>query len=121
MREYITASNAYELSKTEGWKYSFFDFIDEFNRSDALIRRAIIKNEPKFELSQESALLKSIVMELCHCHDIEVPEWAEKRHWLNQPWFISGFKSLYATALIESPYSFRQNNIFVLENFLSRA
>jgi hypothetical protein len=38
-----------------------------------------------------------------------------------KPWFVSEVNSLYAMALFDSPLAFRNNNIFVLENFLNRA
>ena len=39
---------------------------------------------------------------------------------LDRPWFVSGYESVKASALIESPVPFRSRNVFVLANFLER-
>ena len=49
------------------------------------------------------------------------PQWTAAVGCLDRPWFVSGFESLKASALVESPVPFRSRNVFVLANFLERA
>lgn len=103
----------------EDWKISFMNFVDGFRRHP---NAALLRNDPKPLRPDEKmyALLQSICIQLCLDHGIEAKGWLAKRAFLQEPWFVAGVKSLYATALKESPASFRKNNIFVLGNFLSR-
>lgn len=103
----------------ESWKIHFIDFVDEFrNCPDP---RLIIL-EPLKELDEKLfALLSSITHYLCNEIGLAVPMWAKKSYFLEEPWYPANIESLKAFALLESPLEFRSNNIFVLENFLSRA
>ncbi len=102
----------------DSWKIHLMDFVDEFIRTaDPLL---ILLPPPKDTDARIQSLLASVVQELCSKIDIEVPPWAEKRYFLEEPWFLSGMQSLKAGAIIESPLSFRKNNIFVHDNFLQR-
>ena len=49
------------------------------------------------------------------------PPWTSGVGPLDRPWFVSGYESLKASALAESPAPFRSRNVFVLANFLERA
>lgn len=100
------------------WKIHYFNFVDAFRKSR---RVELIREAPHKNLSPELlALIASITRELCLETRVSVPDWANRRYTLSKPWFVSGMESLKAFALVESPASFRSNNIFVLENFLSR-
>ena len=116
----ITASQAMQgVLKGEDWKVSFMNFVDGFRRHPDF---SLIREDPR-ELHPDEkmyALLQSIGIQLCSEHGMRPRGWLVKRAFLPEPWFVSGMKSLYASALKESPVSFRKNNIFVLENFLVR-
>ena len=99
------------------WKICFMELVDDFRATKDF---SLIEKEPKLENCQEKALLCSIVLALCNEQNIEAPAWAWEKHFLPKPWFVSGIKNLYATAIIESPVWFKKNNIFVLGNFLNR-
>ena len=75
-----------------------------------------------FELSDEKtdALLASTVEYLCDELNIEPPKWLNKIQPCSEPYFVSGFENLKATAIVESPLRFRIRKVFVLEDFLSR-
>lgn len=100
------------------WKIHFMDMVDEFRRSldPQLLLLAPSKKLP-YRLK---ALLASIVSQLCEENNIDPPTWAANTYFLEKPWFVSGMQSLKALAILESPLSFRRNNIFVHENFLER-
>jgi len=101
------------------WKIHFFNFVDEFRRT---LDPRLILLPPSTALELKlRALLASIVWMLCEEVQMDAPSWAQKRYDLPQPWFVSEIESLKASALVESPVYFRQNNIFVLSNFLERA
>ena len=108
-----------EVKSGESWKLVFFDFVDGFRRhpSVLLIRKDPVKLNPKPEMY---ALLQSICFQLCLEHQLNCSGWVLKKVPLTNPWFVSGVKSLYAMALRDSPLAFRRNNIFVLDNFMSR-
>ena len=67
------------------------------------------------------AILASTAEFLCREMSLPSPLWLEGVPAPPKAWFVSGFDSLRAIALAESPLAFRLRKIFVLENFLSRA
>lgn len=109
----------HRVSLGEPWRIAYFDFVDSFRATRS---RLLILEKPVDGLEIKSlALICSIVMELCDELKITPPEWASLCIGLEQPWFISKFKSLRAMSLVESSIYFKRNNIFVGGNFLERA
>lgn len=100
------------------WKIHFFNLVDAFRRTKD--ERLILLPPPDQLDDRLFALLASITFALCQEVEIRVPDWARVVHFLEKPWFVSESNSLKAFALVESPMAFRRNNIFVLDNFLSR-
>ena len=114
----IVAVSIYLKENPDDWKIPVFNFVDSFRRSQDLrlvILPPVLGIDPKLD-----ALLHSLVLELCYRMDLPCPQWAKRICFLKKPWFVSGMESLKASAILESPQSFRQNNIFVLSNFLDR-
>lgn len=101
------------------WKIHFMNFVDEFRRT--LDTRLIVLGPPSKFSKKLTALLASIVLELCAETKIPAPDWARLNHCLPEPWFVAESESLKASAIIESKAYYKKNNIFVLENFLVRA
>ena len=101
------------------WKIHIMDMVDEFRST--LDMRLLLLPPSKESDKRIKALMSSVVLELCHESMVEPPQWAKKNFFLDNPWFVSEIESLKAFALLESPLSFRKNNIFVLDNFLKRA
>jgi hypothetical protein len=96
----------------------FFDAVDEVRRRKSFASlEALLKANQR---RRERALLNATARKLAAELHLQVPMWAENPLPLKQPFFVSGMENLKASALIESPPDFRMNNIFVLENFLSR-
>lgn len=100
------------------WKIHFMELVDEFRKS--FDPRLLILPPTQQLPLQLKALLASIVCDLSLEAEIDAPTWATKNYYLDQPWFVSEFESLKASALLESPWAFRKNNIFVQSNFLNR-
>ena len=107
------------ISQDEHWTIHLFNFVDAFRRlkDPRLVELPPVKKTPL----KYRALLASTVAQLCSELGLITPTWAMKIVFLPEPWFISDVERLRAMALLESPVFFRRNNIFVLENFLSRA
>jgi hypothetical protein len=115
-----TAKEALLLSTKDNlWKIHFFNLVDDYNRTKDI---SLFLDEPDAASDERlKALISSIVCTLCENDNIKPPAWAFKCQWLKKPWFVSGIEDLKAMAILESPIYFRRNNIWVLENFLSRA
>ena len=101
------------------WKIHFMELVDEFRHT--LDPRLILLPPPRKLSRPLTALLSSIVHTLAMEADMDIPTWARQRMYLHPPWFVSESEALKAMAIMESPLAFRQNNIFVLNNFLERA
>jgi hypothetical protein len=116
----ITAARAAKYVK-DGveWEIAFFDFVDCFRRETDKI--SLIQDTPNSTGDEKlDSLLKSMVLYLCDESEMEPPEWSEEDGWLKIPWFVCGLSRLYSFCLVETPIRFKQNNIFVLANFMER-
>ncbi len=102
----------------DSWKIHFMNFVDEFRRT-CDVRLILLAPVPGLD-QKLHALFASITSALCYETGVNLPLWAQREHFLDRPWFVSGMQSLKAMALLESPPEFRRNNIFVHENFLRR-
>ena len=118
----LTAAEAAERMRTgasDSWKLWLFEFVDAFRRSPL---GESVARAPEPSLSPRLlALLASTVESLCREASVAAPWWCAGVAALPEPWFVSGVENLKASALAESPAAFRKRDIFVLENFLSRA
>ncbi len=105
------------LASGENWWTPFIEFVDDFRRTRdrRLIEKALHPSSDNID-----SLLASTVEYLCDELDIETPEWVWDVPPCKEPWFVSGYESLKAISIVESPAYFRRRKIFVLENFLSR-
>lgn len=102
----------------DAWKVHIPNWVDEVRRTKDpyLVLHSPV---PKSDIRMK-ALMASITLELCRENLLEPPDWAKKTYFLRKPWFVSEVESLKAFSLLESPLSFRRNNIFVQNNFLKR-
>ncbi|MEO8061629.1 MAG: hypothetical protein ABI821_02665 [Pseudomonadota bacterium] len=96
----------------------FFDAVDEVRRSRRF--EALKRLYSRSRRTRERALINSTACALAAELGESPPWWATRPLFLSEPWFVSGVENLKASALVESPTSFRRNNVFVLGNFLSR-
>ena len=99
------------------WQIPLMDFVDDlrFYRDAAAIAEPFTASDPRF-----AALLAATIEALCRELGWKPPTWLNDVRGLPEPWFVSGFQSLKAIALAESPVWFRMRNVFVLANFLVR-
>jgi len=119
--EFSTVATAYKIMENgiNSWKIHLMDLVDEFRRD--LDPQLILLPPPSQLDTRITALMASTIRFLCKENSMDLPSWAKKNYFLPNPWFVSETESLKASALKESPTCFRENNIFVLHNFLNRA
>ncbi len=101
------------------------DFIDEFRRSRD---PAMLADEPRCLISTyeggdvADAYLAAVAVSLAREIHEAPPAWAwDESRKLRLPWFAWPGPALRATLLAESPAPFRERNLFVSANALSRA
>lgn len=99
------------------WKVYFYDFVDDFryHRNLAAVSEPFIFENDKFD-----ALLASTIETLCEEFNLQIPQWTKKVPACDAPFFVAGFESLKATAIVESPLHFRIRKVFVTNSFLHR-
>lgn len=107
------------------FSFHFADFLDQFY----LERRGEMLSEEPSRLAKRvtdgdvaDAYLAAAAVALARLIQVDPPAWAwrEDRK-LRKPWFASPGPAIRATLLLESPAPFRERNLFVSANALSRA
>jgi hypothetical protein len=105
--------------------YNIRDFLDEFRRSRGA---AMLSSEPAKRASVfnegdvADAYLAAVAVSLAREVGVPPPTWAcDASRRLLRPWFANAGARLRATLLAESPAPFRERNLFVSSNALSRA
>ena len=99
------------------WKIPLMDFVDDFRRhkNPAAIAEPFLLGDER-----KDAVLAGVIETLCDEMQIAVPDWLDDVPPCRDPYFVSGFESLKAIAIVESPIRFRIRKVFVMENFLFR-
>ncbi len=102
----------------KGWKLHLFNFVDDFRRYPGreLVREAVSPHLDR----RLAALFAATAWALCEEKKITAPSWIRKLRPLDEPWFVSGFKSLRAMTLRDCPVYFRQKNVWIMKDFLFR-
>jgi hypothetical protein len=101
----------------EAWKLPFYDFVDDFryHREMSALDDGFTGYDGQFD-----ALLASTVEALCCEIGKDPPAWTGRVAAAEKPFFVSGLENLKATALVESPLTFRKRKVFVTSSFLQR-
>jgi hypothetical protein len=101
------------------------DFLDQFyleRRVDMLAEEPPRLGPTVEEGEVVDAYLAATAVALARLLHAVPPGWAtEPDRRLRRPWFAHPGRALRATLLLESPAPFRERNLFVSENALSRA
>lgn len=99
------------------WKIHFYDFVDDFrfHKNLSAVSESFIFDNRKFD-----ALLASTIESLCQEMNLQTPDWTKDVPACDEPFFVSGFENMKATAIVESPLNFRIRKIFVTSSFLQR-
>jgi len=100
------------------------EFLDDFYAAEGNPeqQRALLAGRPDLTGNQRfDAYLAALAEHLAVHGDLPVPAWVhEPERFLETWWFPTGFRSLHALALVQSPASFRRRGIFVDETELQR-
>jgi hypothetical protein len=119
----MTAVECLNLLKTAGEDFQWIvnTFIDDFRRADGQVRTEMVQQSIAEPGSWEG-LVAAVVSALCREVGMQAPKWVETIY-SPHPFFAfpaKGF-ALRVRLMLESPAPFRIRNIFVPENYLSRA
>lgn len=119
----MTAVECLQRAKSLGpnFQESINSFVDEFRRANARRQREMIRDAIT-EPGAMEGLVAGVVNALCRESDLDSPPWVSSIN-SPEPFFAFPARSyaLRVRLMIESPPPFRVRNVFVPENYLSRA
>jgi hypothetical protein len=108
------------------WRYVIIQLLDDYShdlaRAGATVASRRFDREPSATRSAEvDAALAALAEYLARRDNWPVPSWARKPgRYSAKWWFVTPLRGMHATALQESPSSFRTRGVFITASALSR-
>lgn len=110
---------------TAVWRHSILQLLDDYEgarRRDERAPELFSPEPPSTGNNRVDSALAALTEYLARRDDWEAPDWVTDPARYAEPWwFVAGLRSLEATAVQESPLSFRKRGIFITARALSRA
>lgn len=108
------------------WRYVIVQLLDDYShdlgRDGVSVASQRFDHEPPLTGAAEvDAALAALAEYLARRDDWPVPSWARKPgRYSDKWWFVTPLRGMHATALQESPSSFRTRGVFITSGALSR-
>lgn len=116
---------AAEAKSLKDFGYALVEFLDQFyseKRAEMVSQEPPLLREQLHDDGLADAYLAAVAVHLSRSIAAMPPAGTRGgERFLRRPWFASPGYALRATLLLESPAAFRERNLFVSENALSRA
>lgn len=87
----------------------------DFERVDGPERGVLVAEEPPTSGDRRwDALLAATAEHLCFHHGLPVPAWTlAPGRFLDEWWFVTPYRSLHASAFVETPAAFANRGVFI--------
>lgn len=132
----LSAAGAAELARslieageplTVAWRHCVLQLLDDYlsdvrHESPREARRRFDAEPAPTGSPQVDAALASLAEHLSRRDGWDTPMWAlQPSRYCKEWWFVTPFAGMHATALQQSPLSFRKRGVFITAEALSRA
>lgn len=108
------ASLIENLAQADNSSFAFAELSDFLQRMDAREFAGVFAEEPRLDLSPETANIFAAMVEFAAMKKgADVPLWLQNIKPLDKPLFATRIKALRPHLLLQSPIPFRKRNLFV--------
>lgn len=90
-------------------------FMEDFERAAPDRRAALVAVEPDSTGDERwDAMMAAVAEHLCFHHGLPVPAWSvDPKRFLERWWFVSPYRSVHASALVNTPAAFANRGVFI--------